>query len=171
MKKILVLWIPLLILCGCMAGCGTVDPAAFAVTSGSLDENGAWSDVITDTASGKNLSPQLSWTAVDGASCYAVYMLDATAGNWLHWRAVDVTGTELAEGANLGEYVGPYPPSGTHEYTVYVFALAAAADETPGNFNARSAGLKAIERALDVSGGQSGNLLAVASVTGTYTAK
>ena len=163
----------LLALPALLCGCGSADEpegadTGFAVTSSSLNADGSWSAAITNTAAGQNLSPQLSWEAADGAGCYVVYMIDTTAGNWLHWKADGLTVTELPEGANPGEYVGPYPPSGTHEYTVYVFALKAAPDSFPGRFDARNKNFGAIADTLNVSGGAAGNLLSSGSVTGTY---
>ena len=98
--------------------------ATLNVTSESL-EGERWSDRITDTDTGQNLSPQLSFDKVEGASYYVIYMVDETAGNWVHWYA-EVTDTELEEGANPGQYVGPYPPkgSGDHYYMIYVYAMA-----------------------------------------------
>jgi len=74
---------------------------------------------------GENKSPQLSWTPVEGASCYAIYMIDTTASNWCHWIAKDVKVTELELGAELenSQYIGPYPPGGVHTYEVMIFAL------------------------------------------------
>ncbi len=98
--------------------------ATLKVTSESL-EGDRWSDRVTDTDAGQNLSPQLSFDKVEGASYYVIYMVDETAGNWVHWYA-EVTDTELEEGANPGQYVGPYPPigSGDHYYMIYVYAMA-----------------------------------------------
>ncbi len=91
-----------------------------------------WSDDITNTEKGMNLTPQLSFDTVAGASYYVIYMVDESANNWVHWYA-EVTQPELAQGANPGLYIGPYPPegSGDHTYTVYVYALA---DKPAGNF-------------------------------------
>ena len=95
----------------------------FEVTSNDV-HNGAWDDKVTNTKYGENLSPDLSWEKVEGASQYVVVMID---GVWLHMD-VFTTETSLAEGAiKRGErgnqYVGPYPPTGTHTYSVFVFAL------------------------------------------------
>ncbi|MCR5275039.1 MAG: hypothetical protein K6E26_06720, partial [Clostridiales bacterium] len=42
---------------------------AFVVTSESLHD-GYWDDETSDTNGNPNLSPQLSWDPVEGASCY-----------------------------------------------------------------------------------------------------
>ena len=143
----------------------------FKVSSKDLTD-GIWDPKITNTKSGENLSPDLSWDKVEGAGQYVVLMID---GGWLHMD-VFTTETELAEGAyGRGErgaqYVGPYPPSGTHTYTVFVFALK----EEPGKkallkFDGGNNSLFDIFPALDTDGsGNSGNVLAYARLDGNYT--
>ena len=66
----------------------------FEVTSNDV-HNGAWDDKVTNTKYGENLSPDLSWEKVEGASQYVVVMID---GVWLHMD-VFTTETSLAEGA------------------------------------------------------------------------
>lgn len=141
------------------------------ITSANL-HGGVWDTVITNTKNGRNVSPELTWDSVGNAGEYAIYMLDPSAGNWMHWRAHGITGTHLEEGADIAadEYVGPYPPSGTHTYTIYIFALRAAADSYPGSFDARNSGIESIISGLDVAGGKSGNIIAQGSLSGTYTA-
>ena len=94
------------------------------VTSESLI-GGRWSYEITNTEDGMNLSPQISFDEVSGASYYVIYMVDESANDWVHWYA-EVSQTNLEKGANPGQYIGPYPPagSGDHTYTIYVYALA-----------------------------------------------
>jgi len=139
------------------------------ITSENLHD-GVWDTVITNTKKGRNVSPELSWDEMDGTGEYTVYMLDPSAGNWMHWRAHGITKTHLDEGADVGEYIGPYPPSGTHTYIVYVFALKTAADSYPGSFDAGNKGIGDIIAGLDKAGGKSGNLIAQGSLSGTYTA-
>ena len=100
-------------------------------------------------------------------------MLDPSAGNWLHWRAHGIIQNHLDDGADIAvnEYIGPYPPSGTHTYTVYVFALKAAADSYPGLFDSRNGGVEGIVAGLDKAGGRNGNIIAQGSLSGTYTAE
>ncbi|HHY64586.1 MAG TPA: hypothetical protein GX501_06020 [Clostridiaceae bacterium] len=144
------------------------------VTSESLTSDGKWLTVINSTKgrpAGSNLSPQLSWDEVEGASCYAVYMFDNSARYWLHWLAKNVTETTLPLGAELedSKYEGPYPPSGTHEYEVIVYALKEAPAEYPGSFDNSNASVEAIEEKLDTANGLSGNIIGKGSITGTVT--
>lgn len=98
--------------------------ATLNVSSESLSGE-RWDISITNTSGGENLSPQLSFDPVDGAAYYVIYMVDESAGNWVHWYA-EVSETSLDEGENPGQYIGPYPPegSGDHLYTIYVYAMA-----------------------------------------------
>lgn len=141
------------------------------ITSENL-HGGVWDTDIANTKRGRNVSPELTWDAVTGAEEYVIYMLDPSAGNWLHWRAHGITATHLDEGAAIqqSEYVGPYPPSGTHTYTVYVFALKSRADSYPGTFDSRNSGIESIIDTLDKAGGKKGNIIKKGSLSGTYTA-
>ena len=139
--------------------------AQFSVTSDDLHD-GVWDTVITNTDNGKNVSPQLSWEPVEGAKSYVVYMVDTSAGNWLHWRAGNITETTLAQGsATESEYVGPYPPSGMHNYEIYVYAMKADVDRVPGAFDSANEGFGQFESLLDESGG----VIAYGHISGTYT--
>lgn len=140
------------------------------VTSTSIRGNGKWSSLITSRA-GENKTPQLTWTEIDGAACYAVYMIDTSAQNWIHWKLKGTTKTTLEYGEKLEEslYNGPYPPSGTHTYVVTVYALAAAPDEYKGVFDNPNPDLSVIENALDTANGKSGNIITKGSVSATYT--
>jgi len=131
------------------------------ITSSSLNSDGKWKSVIT-AYMGENKSPQLSWTPVEGASCYAIYMIDTTASNWCHWIAKDVKVTELELGAELenSQYIGPYPPGGVHTYEVMIFALKNSPDSYEGYFDNSNPSLDKIIEALDTSGGTTGNILA-----------
>jgi phosphatidylethanolamine-binding protein (PEBP) family uncharacterized protein len=128
------------------------------ITSSSLKDDGRWLSVIT-SSKGDNQSPQLSWTPVEKASCYIIYMIDTSAGNWCHWIAKDVTATELEQGAKLdnSRYVGPYPPSGTNTYEVMIFALKATPDSYKGYYDNENSSLDNILTALDTSNGETGN--------------
>lgn len=144
------------------------------VTSQSITADGR---LLTACANGKNtkpkgenLSPQLTFTPVEGAAVYAVLMFDTDA-NWLHMAVWDVTETTLKAGrfADKKQYVGPYPPKGTgdHHYVIEVFALKAAPDKVAAKMNASNKYEK-IVKSLDVAGGQEGNILLRGSVTGLY---
>ena len=54
------------------------DYESFEVTSSSLHD-GVWDNIISNTDKGSNKSPQLEWTAVDGAGLYVIIMDDPTA--------------------------------------------------------------------------------------------
>lgn len=90
------------------------EPASLTITSSDLID-GEWNSDITSSI-GSNRTPELSWNAIDGAEEYVIYMIDTSANNWLHWRASGLTDTHLDPGSQAGEYVGPYPPSGTHTH-------------------------------------------------------
>ena len=101
-------------------------------------------------AGGQNLVPSISWTAVDGAKAYAVYMIDESASNWLHLKTV-TTSTSIKEGETItGQYIGPYPPSGTHTYVIYVVALTSTPSTLPGNFNSTNNSFSTIISKLDI---------------------
>lgn len=148
---------------------------AINVTSETLTPEGKWLTVINSkkgSPAGSNLSPQLSWEPVAGAAHYAIYMVDNSAGYWLHWKAVNVKETQLALGAELEEskYEGPYPPSGIHEYEVIVYALKAAPEKYPGAFDSTNrTAIALIEKGLDSIDGAPGNILGKGSVKGTVT--
>ena len=119
---------------------------------------------------GENLSPQLTFTPVEGAALYAVMMFDTDA-NWLHMAVWDVTETDLEAGRfpDKKRYVGPYPPkgSGDHHYVIEVFALKAPPDKAAAKMNASNSYEK-IVKSLDTAGSQRGNILLRGSVTGLY---
>lgn len=142
---------------------------AITLTSEDLHD-GVWDADITKTSNGSNRSPQLAWEPVAGASCYAVYMVDTTAGYWLHWKSLNISETTLAAGAASGtEYVGPYPPSGTHEYEIRVYALKEAAEEDQSRFDSGNSKFEQFIAALDQNSSGAGNVLAYGTLSGTYT--
>ena len=141
----------------------------FEVTSTSTAD-GEWKTEIG--LKEKNLSPELTWDAVDGATKYAIIMIDdTTASNWLHWYTI-VDSTHLDEGAfteTSDGYAGPYPPE-THEYDVYVVALA----DDPGEvfFQVDATGGDISERITSLNtkpDGSTGNVLAYGIVSYNYT--
>lgn len=144
------------------------------VTSKSLTSEGKWLTAISSTMAsppGSNLSPQLSWDEVEGAQCYAIYMVDNSAGYWLHWRAKNVTVNTLEMGAELEDssYIGPYPPGGVHEYEVFVYALKEAPQKYPGAFDSNMVYISKIEEKLDIIDGVPGNIIGKGSIKGTVT--
>lgn len=144
------------------------------VSSTSLN-NGKWLKTVTDE--GDNLSPALSWDAVEGATTYALYMIDITAGNWIHLKyMVEDTSLELgaipAKANDVG-YIGPYPgPGMEHTYVVYVVALK---DKDVSRFtgildSSNSKGINDIMKILDeTASGETGNVIAYGEIAGTYT--
>lgn len=143
----------------------------FEVTSSCLNK-GIWDTKITNTDSGDNISPDLTWEPVDGASQYVVIMID---GSWLHMD-VFTTETSLAEGAygagSKGEqYVGPYPPKGNpHTYTVFVFALAEEPEDITLLFDSSGNMISSIYDDLDTgASGNTGNVIAYGRLDGNFT--
>ena len=97
----------------------------FEVTSESIFY-GEW---IKETGGiNGNISPELSWDKVDGATTYAIMMIDVDQGNYLlHAYGASET-NHLDFGAlNEDEFYGPQPRV-PHNYRVYVFALKNAID-------------------------------------------
>ena len=145
--------------------------ASFAVTSDNLHD-GVWDSVITNTENGQNRSPQLAWDPVPDAGCYAVYMVDTTVDYWLHWKSGGITETTLPLGwAPETEYIGPYPPGGTHTYEIFVFALKKPLGRIKGAFNSSNPVFRQKTLpSLDITDdGESGNILACGHISGTYT--
>ena len=141
--------------------------STFELSSEDLHD-GVWDTAITKTANGENRSPQLSWKPVDGASCYAVFMIDTSAGNWLHWKSVTDSETVLPAGwAPQSEYVGPYPPSGTHDYEIYVLALKEKPERIKGSFD--NSNPKMLEYAKEIDGEKEDNIISYGHLMGTYT--
>lgn len=139
----------------------------FNVTSEDL--HGNYWDVKISHDKGEDLSPQLSWDPVEGASCYAVYMIDPDGHQWIHMKAL-TTETTLDTGA-VEDYIGPYPPSGSHQYNVYVFALREEKN-LPKILNAPSSGIDEITSILNTgSNSDIGNVIAWGGVAGLYPAE
>ena len=95
-----------------------------------------------------------------------IYMIDTSAGNWMHWKSVTAETTLPAGWAPEKEYVGPYPPGGTHDYEVYVLALKETVDEVKGSFDSSNARMNDWFAALDKDGG---NIISYGHIKGTYT--
>jgi phosphatidylethanolamine-binding protein (PEBP) family uncharacterized protein len=147
------------------------EPAVLSLNLSSDDlSDGVWNSVIASNGSGQNLSPELSFDAVEGAEEYAVVMIDPDGNNWLHWIASGIKSTHLSQGENPGSYQGPYPPSGTHTYEVTVYALKAAPDALPGTFDAAGNSPEDLFAGMDTAGGSRGNVIVSETISGTYTA-
>ena len=147
--------------------------AAFAVTTNSL-KDGYWDEITANTVAGQNLSPDLSWEPVEGASCYAIYMVDLNTHYFLHWVQGDITETSLAQGyAGSKFYIGMYPPPGdTHVYNIYVIALKNPVDRVKGSVNGISPKFPDFITALDTDkDGNTGNIISVGKVSGKFIGK
>ena len=147
---------------------------SFEVTSDEC-KDGVWDDIITNTSQGKNLSPSLSWESVEGASQYAIVMIDEDT-DWLHWIATGIKENNIPCGYDFGgersEYVGPYPPSGTHTYTIYVFAMKYDCTNVDYKFDEGHNDIDSILSDLNSTQYTDyNNVIAVGIISGTYTKK
>lgn len=142
--------------------------STFELSSEDLHD-GVWDEDITNTLNGSNRSPQLSWEPVDGAGCYAIFMIDTTSVNWLHWKSVTESETKLPAGwAPESEYIGPYPPKGyTHAYEIFVLALREQPEKIKGKFDDTNP--KMLEYAKEIDGENEDNIISYGHLTGTYT--
>jgi len=98
------------------------------------------------TCAGEDISPALSWQGVpQGTKSFALIVHDPDApraGGWTHWVVYNLPAstTQLKENVPKQEnlaggglqgvndsgrvgYMGPCPPSGTHRYYFYLYAL------------------------------------------------
>lgn len=144
---------------------------SFEVTSDSL-HNGAWD--ISTGAKHENKCPSLHWEPYQDAKFYAVIMLDADGNNWLHWlietEITDITAGEFYDAAS--GYVGPYPPSGTHTYTIYVFALKGESYSINAKLDQGGTDLQELMNQLNNSPVTDyNNILAVGTIAGTFRAE
>jgi Raf kinase inhibitor-like YbhB/YbcL family protein len=85
----------------------------------------------------QNISPPLEWDgAPEGTRSFALAFVDIhpVARDYVHWLVGDISPqlNSLLEGAGGGRnsgfvevkpYVGPFPPSGTHDYQFTLYAL------------------------------------------------
>ena len=142
----------------------------FTVSSNDLSD-GVWNNDISNQADGQNLSPELHWDPVPHADRYCIIMIDETADNWMHWFLTDYTHNSIEKGKGGYMYVGPYPPSGTHTYTVYVFALKNESFSVSGAvFDAAGNDIKKIAESLNNSPySDYNNLISYGKISGTYT--
>ena len=139
----------------------------FEVTTSSI-ENGEWRQ--PSGLKEGNESPELTWTPYEGATKYAVIMIDTSTTNWLSWYVVvDKTHLDEGEYRDQSVYVGPYPAE-THTYELYVVALRS--DPKTSGFKIDSAGGD-IQSKLDTlntaSDGSTGNVLAYGTIKAPYT--
>lgn len=128
-----------------------------------------WEDVISNTDRGKNKSPELRFDSVPEAKSYSILMIDKDE-YWLHWYARDIKVNEFSLGYEFeegkSEYVGPYPPDGIHEYTVYVIAMKTDTYLKDYKFDDSYKSIEKIYEELDKDNG----ILAIGKLKGTYAA-
>lgn len=117
------------------------------------------------TCEGRDISPELTWkNAPSGTKSFALIVHDPDAprsGGFTHWVVYNLPGnvTHIAQGApnteklpsggiqgknDFGQigYKGPCPPSGTHRYYFYLYALDTELNLQPG------AGKDDVEKAI-----------------------
>jgi Raf kinase inhibitor-like YbhB/YbcL family protein len=120
-----------------------------------------------------NVSPEIWWEdPPEGTQSFALAMVDRdpVAQDFVHWLVVDLTPdiTMLPEGSGSGElpnqsrevktYSGPFPPSGTHDYELTVYALDTDHVDLPAN-----ASLQEFEEAVEP------HTIETATLVGTFT--
>ena len=143
----------------------------FEVTSSDLND-GVWADIISKTDIGENRSPQLSWSPVEGADSYVIYMVDSNANGFLHWKSGDVTSTDLPQGwASAVEYAGPHIGHGyTHVFDIYVIAVKSSAGQLKGAVNSVNPNLDEFIQMVDTGeDGTTGNIISYGKISGAYT--
>jgi Raf kinase inhibitor-like YbhB/YbcL family protein len=144
----------------------------FKLTSSAFDHGQEMAQKCGKKA--ENVSPPLAWEdAPEGTKGFAVALVDThpVAGNYVHWLVdgIDPQRRSLEEGAaggpgglagarELKPYVGPFPPSGTHDYEFTIYALDAQTLDLRGD-----AGLKEFTRAAEA------HSLATATLVGKFT--
>ena len=139
----------------------------FEVTSESIVD-GEWVTGI-GFMEGNN-SPELTWEAVDGASYYAVIMVDVSINNWLFWyEIVDVSHLDYGAYTDPEDYVGPYPP-GTDDFEIYIIALKEAPNEMDYPVDQLTSNISTKADFLNVSAsGNTGNVIAYGKIRALYT--
>ena len=139
----------------------------FELTTTSI-ANGEWKTEIGLKEG--NLSPALSWKPVDGATKYAIVMIDITTTRWLYWYTI-VDKTDLAEGefTDPSVYTGPYP-AGTHTYEIHVIALKSEPKAGSFKVDARSGDIQSFfDYVNTASDGSVGNVLSYGTIKAPYT--
>lgn len=95
--------------------------ATMVVTSSDLVD-GVWSSELVDR------TPQLTFSEVEGASYYVIYMVDETSHERLHWYVDHLDVTSLSAGSGVGEYRGLIASAPGDVYSISVYALAGEPD-------------------------------------------
>ena len=126
-------------------------PVTISVTCNSTTSSGKLLTKCSAASNGQNVVPGITWTKVDGANAYALYILDESASNWMHMKAT-TTATEIKEGSSIqGQYKGPYPPSGNHTYVIYVLALDKAPSSLPGTFDSTNQSIDTLKTQISAT--------------------
>jgi Raf kinase inhibitor-like YbhB/YbcL family protein len=144
----------------------------FRLTSPAFDDGQEMAQKFGKKA--QNVSPPLAWEdAPEGTKGFAIALVDRhpVADNYLHWLldGIDPDRSSLEEGAaggpgglagarELKPYVGPFPPSGTHDYELTIYALDTQQLDLRGN-----AGLEEFTRAAEA------HSVATATLVGKFT--
>ena len=153
------------------------DAGILVFTSAAFAEGGKIPSVPYACANktyGSGTSPPLAWAGAPAATqSFALVMDDPTASSWTHWVLFDIPAATISlapgqtpSGAKLGaeqqgaqKYAGPCPPSGTHTYSLRLYAL-----DVP------SLGLNAGATKAAVIAATAGHVLASAQLQGTVAA-
>ena len=144
----------------------------FRLTSPAFDDGQEMAQKFGKKA--QNVSPPLAWEdAPDGTKGFAIALVDRhpVADDYVHWLldGIDPHRRSLEEGAaggpgglagarELKPYVGPFPPSGTHDYELTIYALDTQRLDLRGN-----AGLEEFTRVAEA------HSLATATLVGKFT--
>ena len=98
----------------------------------------------------KNISLPLTWSgAPAGTKSFAFSIVDKApiARNYVHWMVADIPGNVMsikedaagkampAGAKELKPYAGPFPPSGTHDYEITLYALKTDKLDVPSKVN------------------------------------
>lgn len=159
------------------SGAGGDGGAALVLTSSAFAAGGKIPTTPYACANktyGSGTSPPLAWTGAPAATqSFAIVMDDPSANDWTHWVLFDVSSStasiaqgQTPSGAKLGaeqqgaqKYAGPCPPSGTHTYSIRLYALDVA-----------TLSLAAGATKAAVMAAMSGHSLASAELKGTVAA-
>ena len=139
----------------------------FEVTTASI-EDGEWRQ--PSGLKEGNESPELTWTPYEGASKYAVIMIDTTTNNWLCWYTLtDKTHLDQGEYTDPSVYAGPYPAE-THTYELFIVALRTDPQELSFVIDASGGDIQSkLDFLNKASDGSFGNVLAYGTIKAPYT--
>lgn len=133
---------------------------ALTLSSPAFEEGGTIPDVFTYSlggqCSGANQSPPLVFSQIPaGTQSLAITVRDPDGGNWLHWKAWNITPTtalaanaaasaHFAQGTNdfgTAGYGGPCPPTPNHRYIFTLHALSQNFSSEPSTSQIQAASL------------------------------